>query len=367
MPKRNSGNEMKQLDIIQSSTELYEKLLTYADEVKNEIQLLTQKRKELYMKLKEKEFVRFEMESNKINNTILFSPIISKENDTSVIDNEINQLNELLEQLDKEEDKLQDRCQVYMQASQCIDKFTEDINKREKENKEVPKRKKIDIGINILQAQESERQRIARDLHDSTVQNLTGLVHKTELCKKLIDIDVIRAKLELITMSNTIKSLINEMRDIIYDLKPMSLEDLGLIATVERYAKQIRNNHGLRVNIRYNNEEKSVLSVINLTLFRVIQEACHNIVKHAKATTIDIDINYKENEIVVTIKDNGIGFNLEKHNESSICNETKFGLSIMRERIYLLSGQIIIQSENNTGTIIVVSVPLTKCEGEKNE
>ena len=103
----------------------------------------------------------------------------------------------------------------------------------------------LNTGINILDLQERDRQRIARDLHDSTVQNLTSLIHKIQLCLRLVDMDPVRTKLELGSMTNTLKAVINELREIIYNLKPMSLEDLGLLLTVERYANQLMMNHDI--------------------------------------------------------------------------------------------------------------------------
>lgn len=224
-----------------------------------------------------------------------------------------------------------------------------------------------DLGLNILESQEKDRQRIARDLHDSTVQNLTGLVHKIELCSRLIDMDPLRAKLELTVMTNNVKSAINEIREIIYNLKPMSLDDLGLAVTIERYAKQLMVNHDIKVYVKYNLETEDILPVVKLSLFRVVQEACHNTVKHAKASRIDINILYDIDSINVSVKDDGIGFNIDKQIDMIPERDSGYGLSIMRERIYLLSGVMTIQSEINRGTSITISVPLTKCKGDNNE
>ena len=241
------------------------------------------------------------------------------------------------------------------------------ITKIEAEKINDSKQRISDKGLGILEAQEMERQRIARDLHDSTVQNLTSLVHKSELCIKLIDIDSIRAKLELTAMSNTIKTVINDMRGIIYNLKPMSLDDLGLTITVERYANRLMDQNNVQVVVRSNEETKEILPVIKVTLFRIIQEACCNVVKHANASIINIDIRYEEHNIVVSIKDNGSGFNNLELHEDIIEQSTSFGISIMRERIKLLSGSIDIHSAEGKGTIVTIYAPLTICEGDKNE
>lgn len=214
------------------------------------------------------------------------------------------------------------------------------------------------IGHHILQTQENERIRIAADLHDSTVQNLTNMVHKTELCLKLLDIDRVRIRLELQSMIDTIRTTIDDMRAIIYDLRPMSIDDLGLVVTIERYVKKlVKENEMIQFEFISENQECVLKPVIRITLFRIIQEACNNIIEHAQANEVMIKLIYLENEIRLSIIDNGIGFDNseeQRGDEEGI----SFGLSIMKERTYLLSGDITIESEKNVGTKIFVSVPM---------
>ncbi len=257
-----------------------------------------------------------------------------------------------LEKLLTEETKLQNNICHLNAAGTMIDKNIKYQN---------------DLGLSILESQEKDRQRIARDLHDSTVQNLTGLVHKIDLCSRLVEMDPPRAKLELTVMANNVKMVINEMREIIYNLKPMSLDDLGLAVTIERYAKQLMTSHDIKVYVKYNQENENILPVVKLSLFRVVQEACHNVIKHAKASRIDINIIYDINNIMVSIKDDGIGFNSEKQMEIIPEHNSGYGLSIMKERVYLLSGTLKIHSETNKGTDITINVPLTKCKGDNDE
>lgn len=216
----------------------------------------------------------------------------------------------------------------------------------------------LEMGISVLETQENERKRIARDLHDSTVQNLTNMMHKTELCTRLIDIDPIRAKLELQTMISTIKTTINDMRNIIFGLRPMSLDDLGLIATIERYIRDLTKNHDVDIALQINAEEKRILPIINLTLFRIVQEACNNAIKHGKAKKIVIKIEYEEEGILLSINDNGLGFEESTYKEAKANIFSGYGLSMMKERIIILTGEFDIQSKKNEGTTIRVKVPL---------
>lgn len=250
-----------------------------------------------------------------------------------------------------------DRKKKLEQTSLCIDFLMNSLNDN------------IDseIGLNLLEAQEKERQRIAADLHDSTVQNLTGLFHKAELSFKLIDIDSVRAKLELSSMSNTIKLIIDEMRDIIFNLKPMSLGDLGLILTIDRYIDQLKKEHDIQIRFFHNEENMNVVPVINTTLFRIIKEACTNVIKHGNASRLDINIEYTLDNITVSISDNGVGFNIEKYKANNKIQMSNFGLSIMQERAALLSGTLKIDSREGKGTKVIVAVPATTYKGDTNE
>lgn len=315
--------------------------------------------------LQEKEQELAEKERTKIHNHDLFSTLYNKTHDTSEQVSIIEQLKKRIDSLKVEQEKLNEKISGLKTAAQCVELY---LNETHNVITDTDNKIKLnDKGLSILEAQEIERQRIARELHDTTVQNLTSMVHKSELCVKLIDIDSIRAKLELNAMSNTLKSVINDMRGIIYNLKPMTLDDLGLTITVQRYANKIMDLNNVYVKVQANQETKEILPVIKLTLFRIIQEACNNVIKHASASEIDIDITYEEHRVKVVIIDDGAGFTMEGLPPTTSEQSSSFGLSIMRERTSLLSGSLEIQTEKGKGTVITVIVPLTSCEEEKNE
>ncbi|MBH1942492.1 sensor histidine kinase [Mobilitalea sibirica] len=340
-------------------------LLNLSKEYEEQLYLTSNQRRNLYQELIELEEKITLTQHNSRKNSSLFSPN-SKIIDDSEIYSKVEQVKKSINGLTEKQSFYKDRINYLKESSRYLELLLDDKLRNQEENKDNLKHKG-EIGLNILEVQEQDRQRIARDLHDSTVQNLTGLLHKFELCNKLIDIDQIRAKLEISSMTNTLKSIINEMRDIIYNLKPMSLDDLGLVATIERLSKQIMLSHNIKVSVTYNQENKDILPVINLTLFRVIQEACNNAIKHAKATSIEIDLSYKEDKITVTVRDNGMGFDIKKLQDRILDYTSGFGLTIMRERICLLSGTMEIQSEEEKGTNITFTVPFTICKGDKDE
>lgn len=217
-------------------------------------------------------------------------------------------------------------------------------------------------GLSILQAQETERSRIACDLHDSVIQNLTNLVHKTELCIKTIDRDTIGVKLDLQLMMQNVKTIINDIRAIIYNLRPMALEDLGINIAIEKFLNQFEQIN--KVSVKFENTCTDIAlntSVVSLTLFRIIQEACSNAVKHGHASSIKVNISNDDCSIILWIQDNGTGFDINKENTKAKADNSGFGLSIMKERIYLLSGNINIESSKGKGTQIIVKIPIVKC------
>ena len=153
---------------------------------------------------------------------------------------------ELEKELEQYKQKLPDlECVVQEQQEQrnCFEEVRNIMQEQKEQIVELQKKKEAKVQLHFMEEQELDRNRIARDLHDSTVQNLTMLMHKTELCTKLLNIDNVRVMLELQTMIENIKMTIDDMREIIYNLRPMSLSNLGLAATLESYCTHIKKNH----------------------------------------------------------------------------------------------------------------------------
>lgn len=246
---------------------------------------------------------------------------------------------------------IQDRIEKIKSLSLIVD---------EQIGSEVKKEDGIFEKIRSLEIQEVERKRISMELHDTTVQNLTTLVHKIEFCLRLIDRDIIRAKMEMQGMTDTLRKTINELREMIYQLRPMSIDDIGLVATLQRFIKQNELENGqVKITLHVINEEKYIKPVINITLYRIIEEAFQNTKKHANATEFTITILYEEDYINLLIQDDGVGFDYQPNRKKySKEDEKHFGLSIMKERVDLLSGKIQIKSKKGRGTKIQIEVPV---------
>lgn len=218
--------------------------------------------------------------------------------------------------------------------------------------------------LGILKGQEIERQRIAMELHDSTVQVLTNLVHKCEICSKFMEVDVTRSKLELEVMSKTLKETINEIRSIIYDLRPMSFDDIGLDVTIERIVSIALKTTDMDIVFKVKGKKVLIGEVESLTLIRILQESINNSVKYSEGKRISIELEYLKNKINLNIIDDGKGFEVETLKRNNDNKLTGFGLSIMKERVYLLKGNIDIISDIDKGTEIRVTIPIFNEIGE---
>lgn len=223
-------------------------------------------------------------------------------------------------------------------------------------------------GLRVIQAQEDERRRIARDMHDGPAQSLSNLILKTELCLKLLDKDIDRTRLELQTLKTLIRGTIDDTRRLIYNLRPMSIDDLGLIPTLERYIDRIEQKNDfsieLKVNFTNTTQGENITEIISLTIFRIVQEGLNNIQKYAKADQVILEVSFNDSNTDVTIQDNGIGFDT-KNIQSSLQDDTGFGLPMMKERVNLLLGKFMIKSELDKGTVIHIILPIEEKHEDK--
>lgn len=209
--------------------------------------------------------------------------------------------------------------------------------------------------LSILDAQEKERQRIARDLHDTSLQNLTHLVHKVELSSLYIDEDPVKAKLELATVSKGIRKVIEEIRNSIFDLRPMSIDDLGMKETIEKMLLLLNQEKQFHIVEDIDNldmsQSSSAAQVLFLSIYRIIQECVQNSLKHSGGNEIIVRLKEYDRCYKITVQDNGTGFDLNEATRK----EKHFGLSVIKERVYFLGGKINIDTQD--GTSIEIEIP----------
>lgn len=201
----------------------------------------------------------------------------------------------------------------------------------------------------ILRMQEIERKRIAEKLHDDTVQDVICLSQKLELAMLYMDKDIVQAKLELALAKKQIRVIMDGVRDTIYDLRPMILDDIGYDAAFGRL-RDMLTDKGYDVHFDVDNVSMTD-GVTALSVYRIVNEGCRNIVKHSQAKKVFVFVKYNSDKINITIADDGVGFNNKKGGKH-------FGLSFMKERVELLSGEMEIIS-NERGTSIHIMIPVT--------
>jgi two-component system sensor histidine kinase DegS len=213
------------------------------------------------------------------------------------------------------------------------------------------------MGIKIIEAQEEERKRVAREIHDGPAQLIANLVIKTELCEKLIDMDKEKAKEELGSLKGFLRSSLSDVRKIIYDLRPMSLDDLGLVPTLQRYISNYVEENNIVVDFLVFGDPQPLRPVIELAAFRIVQEALTNIKKHSGAQNANIRIEFTKEQINLLISDDGKGFDKSKL-KAARREDGGYGLMSMRERVELLDGKFDIKTTHGKGTKIFVSISL---------
>ncbi|XQY91528.1 sensor histidine kinase [Metabacillus sp. HB246100] len=219
--------------------------------------------------------------------------------------------------------------------------------------------KKQDFGLRIIEAQEEERKRVSREIHDGPAQMLANVMMRSELVERIFkERGAEEGFKEIRNLKKNVRNALYEVRRIIYDLRPMALDDLGLIPTLRKYMNTIEEYNGntkIRFQSMGDTVETRLPSRFEVALFRLAQEAVTNALKHAEATEINVKVEITKEMITLVVKDNGKGFNIKK----KVGNKDKksFGLIGMKERIDLLDGKITIDSKEGLGTFIMFQVP----------
>lgn len=211
------------------------------------------------------------------------------------------------------------------------------------------------IGLKILEAQENEKRRISREIHDGPAQMLANMLMQYEFIdQSFLNGNSEAALKEVKTLRMNIKETLAEIRQIIFDLRPMILDDLGLVPTLNRQIAEMERQAKIPIYLKVDGFEDRIEPNMEVTIFRLIQESVQNAVTHAQAKRIHVSLTMLAHHINVMIEDDGIGFTLD---ESTI-NNGSFGLIGMKERIELMRGEMGINSKKGIGTIIKMKIPI---------
>lgn len=212
---------------------------------------------------------------------------------------------------------------------------------------------KQDFGLKIIEAQEEERRRLSREIHDGPAQTLAHVLLGSELVEQVQQKKGEKAALEeLSNLRGMIKDALYDVRRIIYDLRPMTLDDLGLLPTLEKFLHRIEEQEQVVTTFQQIGESRRLSSKMETALFRLVQEAVENACQHGEAQRIDVRMTFKAYTILMVIEDDGKGFDpAEKQKES-------FGMIGMQERAELLEGEVTFDSRVGEGTAVMFNIPV---------
>ena len=210
-------------------------------------------------------------------------------------------------------------------------------------------------GKKMMEMLETERKRIVSELHDTSLQDITHFVHMIELASLYIDKDPSKAKMELNSVSKGLHNVIEDIRSTIFNLRPMTFDDLGLKASFERLLDFLNADKDYIMDVEIDDVSCETDDYFCITLYRVVQECLLNIKKHSQATRVLFHCKKTEQKYEILIQDNGKGFTMEEAEDKA---NSHFGLALIHEGVNLLNGTIHVSSAIGRGTTIDIKIPL---------
>jgi two-component system sensor histidine kinase DegS len=210
--------------------------------------------------------------------------------------------------------------------------------------------------VRVIEAQENERRRLARQMHDGPAQSLTNLILQAEICERLFDLDPKQAHVELENLKQAVNATFQNTRRFIFGLRPMMLDDLGLVPTLRRYIQDFREKSRLSIDLHIMGEERQLAPHLEVTIFRVIQELLNNVDQHAHAAHVDVTLDLEGEAVAVTVEDDGCGFDAEEV-LAAVRERKSVGLLTIQERTEMLGGKVEIDSSVGRGTKVRLELP----------
>ncbi len=212
--------------------------------------------------------------------------------------------------------------------------------------------------VKIINAQENERQRLANQLHDGPAQSLTNLILQAEICERLFDSDPGQARTELTELKQAVTNTFQKVREFIFDLRPMMLDDLGLNPTLKKSLEEYEQKNGIACNLTISGKDIRLAPHAEVTIFRVIQELLQNVRNHAQATHVQISLDIHDERAKIVVEDDGSGFDTAQALTAAHQRKT-IGLSSMKDQVDMLGGELTIDSALGRGTRVEFWVPVT--------
>lgn len=247
---------------------------------------------------------------------------------------------------------------VFIALLSIISILLVNINKRKRTEKELKASKEQlrTLGWRLAETEEKERKALSRELHDQIGQNLTILGVNLNILRSLIPektADFVHSRIN--DSLQLVKQTTERVRSLMNNLRSPVLDDYGLVAAIDLYAKQFSSRTGIKTVVRVSDTDTSFSPNTENVVFRIVQESLTNVLKHAQATQVIINVNASKNRLSLSIEDNGIGYDTMKTYENS---EQGWGLMTMNERALAVGGTCRVQSKPGMGTHVIVEVPL---------
>jgi two-component system sensor histidine kinase DegS len=228
----------------------------------------------------------------------------------------------------------------------------------QQDTKSKPNSAQLDI-IGIIRAQEEERQRMARAMHDGPAQSLTNFILQTEICQRLFERNPDRAAEELNNLKTNASKTFQKVREFIFDLRPMMLDDLGVAPTVRRYVESYGDKSDIEVNLEISGDERRLENYREVMIFRAIQDAMGLARDYANPTEINVKLDITGRIARISVEDNGRGFDSEGIFEQRSGNEDARvqALAMLKGKFELVGGTIDVRSRENEGTMVRLELP----------
>lgn len=265
----------------------------------------------------------------------------------------------------QQRDELQRRLQILLQTIERAEKLVNQMNVMmtylssdldDVEDAFETSQLNHDYSLRIIEAQEDERKRLSREIHDGPAQMMANVLLRSDLIERTYrEKGPEPAFKEISSLKEMVRDALTEVRRIIYDLRPMALDDLGLVPTLRKYIETTADyNPGTRLSFASNGTERRLPSSYETSIFRLVQESISNAIRHGKAEVIEVDLEWLKEHVNIVVSDDGSGF------DQSIIKNQSFGLIGMKERIELIHGEMIINSSLGDGTVIMFQIPYEK-------
>ncbi|HOJ10204.1 MAG TPA: sensor histidine kinase [Clostridiales bacterium] len=280
--------------------------------------------------------------------------LITKENEEKVLKDKRNNLEMTLKRLVENIDSSE---KIINQISIALAYLEGDILSA---FDDADKNSEMFIGIKILEAQENERKRIARDIHDGPAQHMANVAMQADICKMAIHNDLQEGLKELEALKASVKEALKEVRSIIFNLRPMSLDDLGLNQTIQETVKTISQESNINIQLKLKPIQGEIEPIIQVAVYRIIQEVFNNIKKHSGAKHVTVKLDFGTKYLILAISDDGIGFNVEETLKRVKTRGTCYGLIGILDRVNQLQGEIRINSSEGNGTVYTVKLPVNR-------